>query len=191
MFTKDQQQFLDHHKIPSSQVLDGSVHSKDAIQKLMKEGDYVVVVGVKPCEKAKHTMRLKSGHCVQCNPQNLGFRGNFYRPGSVYILHSQATKLVKVGSTSQGLNERVKKLNAVRYGRTSDWTMIANQEFNEAGLVEFAIHSALRAHRVTGSYDGQSRDGECHEIFNCSTSVALAALHSAASQITTRPHPVR
>jgi hypothetical protein len=182
MFNEVQQKFLDQHKIPTSLVMDGTGLKGKALKQLMTDGNYLVAVCTTPCAAAGHTMKMKSGHCVQCNPQNIGFRANFYRPGSVYILQSKATKLIKVGSTGAPLDERVKKLNAVRYGRTDDWTLFASQEFDEAGKIEFSMQAVLRAHREISHYEGQSRDGECHEIFNCSAKFALAALKTAAAQ---------
>ena len=183
MFNPDHQEFLDRHKIPTSRVCDAAGLIRGALKKLMKDGDYLVAVNTNPCNAEGHTMKLKAGHCAQCTSQNLGFRENNYRDGNVYILHSQTTQLIKIGSTGAPLDARVKKLNAVRYGQTNDWTLIGSQEYKEAGRVEFAIQKALREHRVTGSYDGQSRDGECHELFNCTTQDALAALSAAASEI--------
>lgn len=183
MFSEDQQKFLDHHKIPTSRVCDGTGLIGDALKKLMTDGDYLVAINTNPCNAAGHTMKLKAGHCAQCTSQNLGFRKNHYRPGNVYILHSKATQFIKIGSTGAPLDARVKKLNAVRYGKTSDWTLVDSQDFTEAGKVEFSMQKALREHRVTGNYDGQSRDGECHELFNCTTQDALAALRTAAAEL--------
>ena len=184
MFSEDQQKFLDQHKIPTSRVCDGTGLIGNALKQLMTDGDYLVAVNTNPCTaKAGHTMKMKDGHCAHCDSKNFGFSKNHYRDGNVYILHSETTQLIKIGSTGAPLDVRVKKLNAVRYGKTSDWTLIGSQEFKEAGKVEFSMQKALREHRVTGSYDGQSRDGECHELFNCTTQVALAALKTSAAQL--------
>lgn len=183
MFNKEQQKFLDHHKIPTSHVGNGAGLIGGELKRFMTDGDYQVAINTNPCNAAGHTMKLKAGHCAQCTSQNLGFRKNHYRPGNVYILHSPATQLIKIGSTGVALDARIKKLNAVRYGRTSDWTLVGSQDFIEAGKVEFFIQKALREHRVTGNYDGQSRDGECHELFNCTTQDALTALKTAVAQL--------
>jgi hypothetical protein len=183
MLNKDQQEFLDHHKIPTSHVCDGAGLMGDALKKLMADGDYLVAINTNPCNAAGHTMKLKAGHCAQCTSQNLGFRKNHYRPGNVYILHSKATQFIKIGSTGAPLDARVKKLNSVRYGNTSDWTLIHSQNFTEAGKVEFSVQKVLRDHRVTGTYAGQSRDGECHELFNCTAQKALDALRTSAADL--------
>lgn len=155
------------------------------LKKLMSKDDYLVAINTNPCSTAGHTMKLKAGHCAQCNPQNLGFRENFYRPGTVYILFSQVAQLIKIGSTEAPIDARVKKLNDVSYAETSDWKLIDSQNFTEAGRVEFSVHKALRKHRAKGNYNGQSRHGECNELFDCTSQEAFAALRAAAAEITT------
>ena len=183
MFNKDHQEFLDHHKIPTSQVVDATGISGKRLRELMTKENYVVAVNTNPCSNGNHTMKFKAGHCAQCNSQNLGFKANFYRPGNVYILYSQATQLIKIGSTEASPDTRVKKLNDVRYAEANDWQLISFQNFTEAGKVEFSVHKALRKYRVDGNYNGQSRHGECNELFNCTSQDALAALKTAAVEI--------
>ena len=183
MFNAEQQEFFDRHKIPTSQVIDATGITGKRLRELMAKESYVVAVNTNPCSTGGHTMKLKDGHCAQCNSQNLGFKANFYRPGSVYVLYSQATQLIKIGSTEAPLQSRIRKLNDVRYAETNDWELIGSQDFVAAGKIEFSVHKALRNYRLKGNYNGQSRDGECNELFDCTSQVALAALKAAAAEI--------
>ena len=182
IFKTTEQIFLDHYKIPTSRVLNAVGLSKPDIQKLMGDEEFIVAIGVTPCQKLGHSMRLKSWHCVQCSPANLGFRNNYLRRGRVYVCISEKVALIKIGSSSLSLDIRIEKLNKVRYGGASDWNLVFSSEFEKAGIVEFAAQKALRNFRAKGTYAGQSRTGECEELFSCTAEQAIKEINIASSQ---------
>jgi hypothetical protein len=173
--TLEQQQFIARHGIALHQVFFAAGRRRRDYLQPMRDSDCVVAVGVTPCRNAGHSMRDVQGHCVQCNAKSLGFHRQFHNSGCVYVAFSSAKKITKVGSTCD-LKSRINKLNSVGYGGAMDWELIHSAEFSDAGQIEAVIHKELKPYRVSGSYSGDSRDGDCHELFACTAQMAVQAL---------------
>jgi hypothetical protein len=181
IFTAIERAFLDQHQIPATRVLNASGLNRIEVQTLMEADDFIVAIGVALCKKSGHRIRMKSWHCAQCSSDNLGFRNNYHRPGSVYVCTSEKSRLIKIGSSSLSLDIRVRKLNAIKYGNSSDWKLVFSYECEKVGVLEFAAHKALRKFRANGEYGGQNRTGECEELFSCTAEEAIEEIMKAAN----------
>ncbi len=71
--TDEQLLFITEHKIPVEKVFDATGLKKSDYSEIMKSSDKWLAIGTIPCAKFNHTMRTRSGHCVQCNPAAINF----------------------------------------------------------------------------------------------------------------------
>ena len=69
--SQEQMAFLKNHDVPMSKVFDATGLATPKWKAEMKELDLLVAFGVTPCERKKHQLRARSGHCVQCNSKSL------------------------------------------------------------------------------------------------------------------------
>ena len=172
----DQLKFLVQHKIPLSQVFDGTDIPRHRHSKLMRGLGMVVAIGVAPCAAAGHTLRTRAGHCAQCGTHNLAFLRRFDEKGDVYVAKSESSGLIKIG-TAQDASERAESLNNFGYGGYYDWVIQFVQHCDRAGRVEFKVHKALAQHCVTRTYEKQGNVVNCNELFVCETTLAIATIN--------------
>ncbi len=173
--------FLHKFKILDSLVLDGSGMQKSQIVETMKKEGYLVVVGVDACYR-NHSIRKKSWHCVECDPKRLSFQGRFNKKSTVYIAESKLTKLIKIGMGDYSF-ERVKQLNYYNYAGVSDWTLAVSMQCNNAGRVEYDLHTALSEHKVRDKYYYKNgSEINCHEVFDCTLSEARTAFERVSGK---------
>lgn len=180
--TTTQKSFLKRHEIPLGRLYDATGMRKVDYQREMTDLGKLVAIGVTPCAEAGHTMRTRAGHCAECRPAGLAFLRRFDAPGEVYVAKSIQCRIIKVGSATDA-SERLRNLNAYRYGGASDWKIEFYEACRTAGRVEFAAHRILSKYTVSGTYFKDGRDIECQEIFNCSISLAIKAVRTAMTTI--------
>jgi hypothetical protein len=145
----------------------------------MVDLDYLVAIGVTPCKRG-HTLRKKSGHCVQCSPSNLGYEARYDAAGEVYVAYSTKANLTKIGSVASSIPRRIDQLNSYRYGSVSDWKLHWSYKCDHAGRVESEAHKSLHSFRAEGSYFKNGSEIVCREIFSCSLIEAMKAVTMAA-----------
>lgn len=164
LLSDDQLHFLMSQGIPLSQVFDATGLTRSQYKEKMRELGMLVALGTTPCTAGGHTLRTRSGHCIQCGTHNLAFLKRFEEPGFVYVLTSPTKRLVKVGTTGE-VQQRLKSLRGYGYGGASDWELSFSLYSEKAGRVECQVHERLAQWRVHAKYwrDGASVD--CQELF--------------------------
>ena len=121
--TKEQSAFLAKHNTPISSVFDASGMGKSDYRAAMKELGKTVAIGVTPCKKGNHTMRTRSGHCIQCNPASIAFQKRHLMDGFVYVAGA------------------------------SDWECLFWVKTKNAGKVEFDAHERVDRRRQGPSFE--------------------------------------
>lgn len=180
--TDSQIAFLNHHNIPLSSVFDAAGMPKREYGKIMRELGLSVAIGVTPCGKANHSLRNRSGHCVQCNTSYLAYQSRFSEHGFVYVAGSILKKVLKIGLTQEP-RQRMEALNREEYGGVYDWEAIYYAEVPNAGRVEFESQKLLRNFSLPLTYVSHGLTTHCHETFRCSCSEAIQAVEDVAEEI--------
>lgn len=170
--TSEQKKFLDHHKISLSSVFDATGLGKSDYRKEMKLLDKSVAVGVTPCKKGRHSLRSRSGHCVQCNTASLAFQARNTATAYVYVAGSLSLKVIKVGM-SANIENRFNSLNDLGYGGASDWTCLCWKNTENAGNIEFRVHSILNKYAAPTTYERFGNTVNCLETFSCDANLAI------------------
>ena len=131
----EQKEFLAKLRITESKVLDATGMPTKKYKKIMLEKGYSVAIGVSPCTRKKHTLRSKSGHCLQCDSKGLVYANRHHISGVVYLAESKCEKLIKIGIADYP-HERIKQLNYLEYAGVSDWTVTHYMKCDSVGRVE-------------------------------------------------------
>ena len=66
--TEEQLAYLQKHKVPLGSVFDATGLGRRNYSAKMKALGKAVAYGVTPCKKAGHTLRSRSGGCIQFSP---------------------------------------------------------------------------------------------------------------------------
>jgi len=174
--TANQRMFFRRHKISLSLVFDASGLSKAQRLSQMEQLDKKFYYGGPPCSAAGHTLRSKSGFCIECDTSKIAFQLRSSQSGYVYIAYSDRGQCAKIGITSVGPKERVAFLASSGYANCADWRLIESEYLHSnAGAKEFEIHSLLERFQRGVVYEKQ--DGvkvECREVFFCELAQALS-----------------
>ena len=180
--TAEQLAFLERQNVPLSRVLDATGLSTKVMKARMRYHGHWVAFGTSPCHSGhQHTMKLRSGHCFQCNPKNLSYLKRSDGDGLVYVATSAHTGLTKIG-TSSDPSGRVAALCREHYGGAYDWHLHTTFACAQAGRVEFHAHGTLAALRVVGlHYVKDDEVIECRELFRCAPEVAVEAVRDATA----------
>lgn len=173
--------FLRDMHVPLDKVFDASGLGKSQYEKIMRDLGMWVAYGVSACRAGGHTLRTRSGHCLQCSPANISYLKRHDEKGQVYVAYSLATKLVKVG-TAVDSADRIAHLNSYQYGGASDWLRFYASHCDRAGLIETLSHAKLANHAVSRTYFREGRGIECRELFSCDIDMAIAAVVEAARE---------
>jgi len=173
--TSEQLNFLETQKVSLDKIFDAEGLSRSDYQPLMKEMDKIIAIGVTPCAKFSHTMRTRSGSCVQCNTASIAFLERYYDKGYIYIAGSKKEKVVKVGFATN-INNREESLNNGNYGEINDWKILFQVMCKNAGKIEFNTHKKLSKYLTDKSYLKNNKRNQCYEIFSCSYSLAKNTL---------------
>ncbi len=180
---QSQIEFLSRYQVKQSDLFNAEGKSyrlwKDAVKAL----GCTVIYGTSPCDKEEHTLRTRSNHCVQCNPENLSYQARHRNHGEVYVAFSQTTPpMVKVGCSDNSL-ERIGGLNSEMYAGRSDWVRKFHIGVTQQGAIEFAVHAALASYEITGKYyHKDNKQTLCREIFSCPVDKAIEIVKNTAKQ---------
>ena len=173
--TKTQTDFLQQHGISMHQVFDATGLSQIKYGELMKNGGFVVAVGVTRCKKGNHSLRSKAGHCVICKPASLAFQKRYETPGDLYVLYSSSKRLVKVG-VADDAHQRVDSVNKQLYGNINDWQLKFYTRVINAGHAEKIIHDALAEYKKPLYFLKGGTYTLAQEIFSCSIKHAIESI---------------
>ena len=167
--------FLRDQKIPVAEVFDGRRMSTKGRLMWAEESGQRFVIGSE-CEKGRHRLRTKNGHCIQCDTSKIARIRRFAETGFVYIAGSLKTKTIKIGS-SKVPYERHGKNSYDGYGGATDWEPLFEVKFENMGRVESDAQSALNRHRVSAEYlKDRATIQKSRESFTCSFSDAKKAV---------------
>ena len=188
--TSKQLAFLDSQGVPVSRVFDASGMSRAKYQTVMKELGKDIAIGVTPCRKAGHTMRMRAGHCVQCGTHNLAFQQRYEKSNTLYVASSASSNILKIGVTNDA-RKREDNLNTSGYGGISDWKMVFHFECDRAGRMEHRVQDALAGYRVSKTYEKEGNLVDCQELFSCSIAAAIGICKNVALAFRAVPGPKR
>ncbi|MRR49803.1 MAG: hypothetical protein EG825_02635 [Rhodocyclaceae bacterium] len=180
--TLEQLRFLDQADVPLSRVFDASGLRKSDYEQLMSDLGFWIAYGVNPCKAKGHTLKTRVGHCAQCNPANISYLRRHDEDGQVYTAISPKSNLVKVGA-SKNAKDRIRHLNAYKYGGQSDWNLVLVISDNNAGRVEALAHKALTHFAIDGTYYKNGRQLQCRELFFCSIELAEEGIRRAQKAV--------
>jgi hypothetical protein len=172
--TELEKQFLAHHKIPLSRVFDATGLARREYSNIMRREDKYFAVGASECLNG-HTLRTRSGNCIQCRPASIAFELRRYAPAYVYIAGSTASKLIKVGS-SKDPTDRLYIANLDGYAGASDWNILFFVHVGQAGAVESEVQSRLRTYKKKIRFNRNGVEQEASECFSCNYSEAHSNL---------------
>lgn len=176
VLTDEQAGFLKHHKISLGSVFDATGLGRNDYRAAMKLLGKDVAIGVTPCQKGGHSLRSRSGHCVQCNSASLAFQKRYSDTGYVYVAGSRALQVLKVGFTTD-IPQRISSLVSFGYAGASDWECLHWAECENAGKVEFDVHSALAVYAAPTAYIRDGKQVNCLETFSCGIETVVTALN--------------
>ena len=176
--TKDQFSFLRSQNIQLSRVFDATgMPTKQWKQEMSRLG-MEVAIGVTPCNKSRHTIRTRSGHCAQCNTHSFAYSRRYHKKNYIYVASSRESNLIKVG-TAEDIDEREKTLNYFGYGQANDWRIQHKELCENAGCVEKRTHESLSEYWIRRNYKKQGRVVDCEELFRCEVVLAVVAIKMA------------
>lgn len=178
--TPAQLAFIKSQKLSTSMFFDGTGLSKLMREKEMLRQEKIFYFGGSLCKKEGHSLRTKSGHCIECDTSKIAYQLRSCAKGYVYLAYSPTTKLIKVGYSGAHPQDRGAFLKNEAYGNIQDWDIkkIAFVE-KDAGKTEFSIHSKLEEFQKTIKYEkNKGQHVECREIFKCDLAHALLVFES-------------
>ena len=150
--TTEQKDFLSSYGIKENEIFNASGFRREEYSAIMRVNNFKAAYGVTPCKKNNHSLRNRSGNCLQCYPASIGYEKNHTRGGFVYIAQSIAGEIIKIGTTVNILT-RTKTLNEQKYGAQSDWTIpVAREIVKNCGQIEKVMHAELKNFYVFGQY---------------------------------------
>ena len=181
--SEEQLQFLSHHDIPLSQVFDATGLKTSQWKEQMKELGMNIAIGVSPCGYAGHTLRVRSGHCVQCKTHHLAFRDRYKKSGEIYVVTSDSLSLTKMGIAGDAL-KRLQTLRKTGYGGASDWHLRYSVFCETMGRVERVAEQMLKEYRKACFYWKDRNLIDCEETFSCDYNYAIEVIQRAIIIVT-------
>lgn len=173
--TQDQLDFLSHHRIDLSEVLDATGMRTTDYRTLMRDENYKVAIGVTLC-KLGHAMRTSGVHCAQCYPGNLGHKNNHRQSNFIYLFASRHAGLVKIG-ICKDVKQRLAEMNRKSIANANDWRqLLAKDVGTEAGPVETEAHRRLKPYRTDNVFTHGLNMQQSREHFSCTPEEALKVL---------------
>lgn len=184
--TVDQIAFLHSHKINPDDLFDASGTTPAERKAAMAAQGKRFYFGGSQCEAAGHTLRVKAGHCIQCNTKMISFGTRFSKASKLYVAGSLQGRCVKIGLAADPAERQV-HLRSECYGGLDDWKILAiTERVNEAGRVESLAQASLMQHRKQVSYQKGGTEYVSREMFSCSfpeACMALAEVLPSAAQL--------
>lgn len=168
--------FLKKHNVQLDQVFDAYGLTKIEYRKTMREQGKIVAFNVAPCKENGHTLRTRSGHCIQCKPARLEYQKRNELAGIVYIAGTIQGKMIKVGF-SDSIEKREESLNRTKYASCDDWKILAAIRSNFAGQIENEIRPILKQHSYIANYNHDGKQHETSETYFCAYSKIRLSLH--------------
>lgn len=166
--------FLRSQGLTSDDVFDARWMSQARWFKEIKEAGKTIALG-SPCRKARHRLRSRKGHCVQCDTKVLAFAGRFELKQYLYIAGSINARLIKIG-VCKDIRQRIGQICAERHGDARDWEVIYAVEIERAGEIEDHVLSRLGRYAISSTYWKNGFLQQSIELRSCSISQALDAL---------------
>jgi hypothetical protein len=133
----------------------------------MRASDKWVLIGFTACVACKISLRSRKGNCLGCSKQLEHVR-RYTERGTVYILFSPSTRLIKVGSTLKDSCERPYQLNAIGYGGACDWTVSYSRVVHRCGLFEDWLKAAMADYCEYVAYERCGTPTYARETYRCS-----------------------
>jgi hypothetical protein len=174
--------FLKEQKVPLDKVFDALGLSKSEYRVLMKEQGKIVAFNVSPCTSSGHTLRTRSGHCVQCNTAYLGFQKRHDTSGYIYIAGTKRGEIIKVGF-AETIEYRQKSLVESKYAGFDDWKILITIFFPNSGIIERSMQDKLNKYSRKLFYKHDGKMQEASEIYSCSLSKAKNILFEICNDL--------
>lgn len=178
--TMAQIKFLERHKIPISWTFDATGLSRSSYREIMKTDEKFIAFGVFRCLNG-HTLRNRSGDCIQCRTSAIAFGLRSSKSGSVYIARSQSIRLIKIGMSNDPFN-RIYIANLEGYAEASDWRVKLHVFAENCGEIEISMRRALAENFKPKPWIRNGEETVSKETFNCSYAVAKSMLLSQLNQ---------
>ena len=169
--TPSQLRFLSTQEVPLSKTFDAQGMERWLYRELMSSDDLWIAYGVSPCDLGQHTLRTRTGSCVQCGTAQLAFLKRWKGRGYIYVASSSEIVATKVGVASNPV-KRIDTLNRIGYGGASDWSLFNSGPCANMGMMEHQVHTLLSAHRIPAVYIRAGHFVECKELFKKSPTAA-------------------
>lgn len=167
--TNEQKEFLKHHNISLDKVYNANGKSPNEYRVQMKNLGKQFAYNVAPCQNSGHTLRDRSGHCIQCNPASIAFMKRNDSAGFLYIAATIKGKVLKIGFTKE-LSNRDASLNRTKYAGFNDWIILFAIESQVAGQVENQIKNIMEPYKEEFDYNHDGNHHDSGETYTCSYS---------------------
>jgi len=141
----------------------------------MRDEGKFVAYGVTRCRKGNHSLRSRSGNCLQCFPATIAFSRRSDSPGYVYLAQSHNEKLIKVGFSGDPDN-RIYIANLEGYGGAWDWCIRRLVWSERGGELERKLHHDLEDYRIDIEWYRNGSSILTRELFSCALGTASKAL---------------
>ncbi|MCF6133458.1 GIY-YIG nuclease family protein [Flavobacterium wongokense] len=178
--TDSQLQFLSEQNITLNLMFDGEGFTKTEYQERMKSLGKLFVYNTSPCKNSGHSLRSRSGHCIQCNTAYIGFTKRSSKAGFVYIAQTKNGKLIKIGF-SENMREREKSLIRTKYGEFDDWKILFGISCINAGKLEIEIKKEMNKYAQVKTYNHDGKKQVADELYRCKYSIAKEKLKELSS----------
>ena len=164
--TPKQLYFLKKHNVDLKYVFNANGMSKSEYRQIMKELNKYVAFNVIACRKSGHTLRTRTGHCIQCDTARLAFMKRHVSEGIIYIAGSKEGEIMKVGY-SKAVEVRQESLNRTQYAGYKDWVILFAIVSEDAGKIESMANMTLRkyAYKLDYYHNGEWQDSS--ETYTC------------------------
>jgi|SRR5690606_15732182 len=170
-FTK---KFISDHQISEKILVNANGKTVNSIKYWMKENEIFFVYNTTPCKNG-HNIRSRSGHCIVCDVTRIAFVKRSFKNGHLYLFGSKSKQFIKLGMTTENIEDRLQKLNSRGVGGVNDWVVLLSFKVDNTNLHEFNLHKILSPYQVKKSY---YQETESKEIFRCSYSKILEKINS-------------
>lgn len=175
--------FLRKHDIPNELLFDASGQSVSKVKAEMKAKGKRFAFNTTKCNKGGHTIRTRSGHCIQCNTARVAYMNRHESAGIFYVMQSSKKKLFKVGFTSTKKEERSDSLNRTNYGSINDWVELFTFNSSHAGKLETYVKQELCLYLSKFGYAHDGHTQHSSEIFDCTYSQVKDAIILVAKKL--------
>lgn len=163
--TPEQQRFLSTQDVPLEKTFDAEGFPRWLYREIMKSDDLWVAYGVNKCAAASHTLRTRTGSCIQCSTAQLAFVKRWNSPGWIYVSVSKSIASTKIG-VARDYVKRIASLNSIGYGDARDWILYNAAYCTNMGRLEHQIHRALSSYKIDAWYVREGYAVLCRELFS-------------------------